>query len=123
MSRRRKQDEQEDTLRRDVYEALKADGQIVPQTEAKVASAEAALAETSVELPAELRDAKKVFQQPATDGDLKTLHLPLEPDVDTSLRRAAREGGFLSPEIEDRMRRDRQDAEREDDNDHGQDSR
>ena len=123
MSRHRKQDQRDDALGRDVYEALKADGRIVPQTEDDVADAEATMAEASVELPAELRDAKTVFQRPATDGQPKVISLPTGPDPDQALRRAAREGGRLTDDIEDRMRQDRLNAQREQDDDHGQDSR
>ena len=123
MSGHRKQDERDDALSRDVYETLKADGRIVPQTEADVADAEAIMSETSAELPPELRDVKTVFQGPAADSGPKVIGLPGETEDDAPLRRAAREGGHLSPEIEDRMRQDRLKAQQDQGDDHGQDSR
>ncbi len=122
MSRHRKQDERDDALCREVFDALAVVGGVAPQTEADVAKAEEAMRETSIELPAELRDARRVFRSPVTGGETKSAGLPIQPEPGGALRRAAREGGRLTDDIEERMRQDRRQAEQEQD-DHGQDSR
>src|SRR5262245_23316738 len=99
-------------LERQVYDAMRSLGFIVPTTEADVERAELLLAEQPVALPAELRNASQAIEAlgcecPASKAELG----PATKDVELNLARAAREGGAICPEIEQRMRRDRRDAE------------
>ncbi len=98
----------------DVYDALHSLGWIVPQTAADVLRAEAELAEAPPDLPAELQDAQAVLEGARPRGGAaRPLAFPPNADVDNTLARAAREGGQISPEVEEAMRRDRQAAKRE----------
>ena len=108
---RRDEQAQQESLEADVRQALTAMGWLVPTSEADAAAAEQAPAEAPA-LSEFLRDAGAVMERPdGLDGPTKTLHLPGDPDVGETLRRAAREAGTIPPEIEEKMRRDRQAAE------------
>jgi len=103
-----------DGLSRGIDAALGVTGARLPRTEREVAAAEAALVEGDVRLPAALADANVVFERSGeTDGSEPTARpLPTAKDVEVELARAAREGGVVTPEIEKRMRTDREAAER-----------
>jgi hypothetical protein len=107
--------ESERELADDVYDALHSLGWIVPQTEADVLRAETELAEAPPDLPVELQDAQAVLEgsRPRGGAAPRPLAFPPNADVDSTLARAAREGGRICPEVEEAMRRDRQAAERE----------
>ena len=110
-------------LESDVYHAIKAVGWVVPENEHDVARAETALSATPADLPEALQHPREVFNRQA-DHDV-TIVKPLTgsptPDVETNLARAARQGGPIPSEIEQRMHRDRQAAEDAmDADDHGQ---
>ena len=106
-------DEGDAELLGDVHAALTSLGWIPPQSEADVARAEQELA--AAELPDALADAKAVFERPVAPSRANIPCLPsaADPYIDATLARAAREGGPIAPEIEERMRRDRGAAERE----------
>ncbi len=99
-------------LERQVYEAMRSLGWIIPTTEEDVERAEALLSKEIIELPEDLRDPYAI---PASmDSDCPPSdHNPSTGDaeVEENLARAAREGGVIRPEIEQRMRQDRQAAE------------
>jgi hypothetical protein len=99
----------------DVHEAMKALGWAVPQDEEEVEQAEQALGRSPVPLPESLRDPEAVFERGGRgeQGRPSALAFPGSADIDATLARAAREAGRLTPEIEQRMRRDREAAERE----------
>ena len=87
-------------------------GWLIPRSEEEVAAAEAAPAARTVEIPEALRDPRRVLDRPHSSGR-RYVPLPASADVEAALARAAREAGHLTPEIERRMRLDRQAAERE----------
>lgn len=103
-----------------MYEAFKAQGWQVPRTADEVAQAEAELAEAPVELPAAL--------QTPPDLDTRDSALTQEPSrrpilqgpkhIYEGMARAAREGRRISEETERVLRRDRETAERQRDQDH-----
>ena len=101
----------------EVHDALRALGWVAAQTERDVQLAERQLAEgpERPELPAALRDphAVRAGAPLGPQGPHATLPLPAAGDADATLARAAREGGRVTPEIEQAMRRDRQAAERD----------
>ena len=113
-------DDADRALECDVHEALKAMGWLMPESEAEVQPAEAEVPERAAPLPAALLDPDKVFT--GRSGAAAPLQaLPLDTVADEHLARAARAGGPIPPEIEERMRRDRQAAEDElDQSDDGQ---
>ena len=118
-SRRRKQDDEE--MGGEVREALSLLGWVLPQREEDVAFAERDLAEHPVALPGELGDAAAVFEREDDEGEVVLGPLPSSADayLDATLARAAREGSEITAEIEERMRRDREAAEREADDERG----
>ncbi len=123
MRRKRKHDDRDTALAAQVHQALAADGQLIPQTEADVAAAEQRLAAEPVELPAALQDPMAVRQRAAPTGETNVIAFPTKTDVDAALRRAAREGGHLTPDVEQRMQEDRRRAQQEqDDPNHGPDA-
>jgi len=106
-------------IKADVYDALRSLGWIAPQCDEDVRRAEQEAGARPVELPEALQDARAVLRgdRSADEPRARTLPLPGDPGIDSTLARAAREGGHVPPEIEEAMRRDRQAAER--DADHG----
>ena len=116
-AQKRKKDEE---IGGDVRATLAAMGWILPLSEAEVARAERELAEQGVMLPEGLRDVKAVFEREEREGEVVVRPLPSSgsPYLGATLARAAREGGEITPEVEERMRRDREAAEREAD-EHG----
>ena len=107
-----------------MYAAMKSLGWIVPECERDVRHAAETLSVAAEGLPQALSDAGAVFDGKAADGGAPPHPVAPASDmrVDEHLARAAREGGTISPEIEARMRRDRQAAEkRQDDGDDGSD--
>ena len=96
----------------------------VPTDEESVGEAEAALAESEMTLPEQLRDVTAGRRGADRRVRVDVSLYPAQPDadIDATLRRAAREGGHITPEIEQRMRRDREQAQREMDEERGTDS-
>lgn len=106
----------EEALEQAVYEAMKSLGWIIPQIPEDVEKSEAELAKHPIEIPARLRDAEAVFRE--TSGSRCRAPVPPTDFVsEENLARVAREGAAVPPEIEERMRRDREAAEHETSND------
>jgi hypothetical protein len=100
------------TLEREVLQAMHDEGWLAPETESDVARAEAQLAAEKIQIPASfenprdlLRRARKIRTNNASAMDQQHV------EARENLARAAREGGTIAPEIEERMRRDRDAAE------------
>jgi hypothetical protein len=106
----------EEELERLAYDTMQSLGWLIPQTPADVARAEEALAEEPVELPESLRDPYAVLDAPPKERTGSPCPLA-EGDAAELLARVAREGGTIPPEVEERMRRDREQAERKHDDD------
>lgn len=117
MSRKRRsagREEDDQTLVAEVYRALGELGWTVPLCERDVGRAEDEQAEGAAALPEALRDPKAVFDRAAGPaGGPKVIPFPGAAEIDATLARAAREGGRLTPDIEQAMRHDREAAERE----------
>ena len=98
----------------DVHQAMRSLGWVVPEYEDDVRQAEAELSAIAAPLPKLLGDAEAVFKDKATGGlaNVKPISFSADPVAGENLARAARQGGKIPPEIEDRMHRDRQEAER-----------
>ena len=120
----------------DVYEALKSSGWMVPECDDDVRRAEAELSQALAPLPESLADPQAVFEgqaappsaaspgtapgavspgtSPRDACGLAALRLsvfPPDPQTEHNLARAARQGGNIPPEIEEKMHRDRKTAE------------
>lgn len=107
-----------DELELQVYEAFLARGWIIPQTEADVSRAEAEMAAKKCEeLPDSLRDPYEVLRR---SSEMKARVVSLQPKDDETpelLARAARAGKNIPKDIEERMRHDREAAEKKSAND------
>ena len=92
------------------HEVIRPAGRAIPTDEASVAAAESQLAIDMPELPERLRNSQF---PPAADKVSAREVVPLwDPGVLAApMARAAREGGAVSPEIEEVMKRDRKIAE------------
>lgn len=123
MAKKRKEsapgDKGHETLDADVHQALKSLGWTVPECEDDVRRAEAELSGSATPLPESLTNAGAVFKEKAAGrlANVKPVSFSADPAAGENLARAARQGGKIPPEIEDRMHRDRQEAERELDQD------
>jgi len=108
-----------DELELHVYEAFLARGWIIPQTQADVSRAEAQMAgKKCEELPPSLRDPDAVLRRSL---EMKAKVVSLQPAEDDEtpelLARAARAGKDIPTDIEERMRQDRDAAEKKSAND------
>jgi hypothetical protein len=107
--------EENPALLQEVRAGLAHMGWLMPQEEKQVAAAEGDLAARGTpRCPPALRDPSAVFSGRA--APLSTREAPgLGPSAEArqALARAAREAGRITPEIEQRMRRDRKAAENE----------
>ncbi len=112
-----------DRLCQDVRVALKSMGWLVPESEEQVRQAEASLADSSAAIPEDLVDPEAVWRRASevSQSGSGSLGFPADQATEQHMARAAREGGEISPEIEDKMHRDRKDAEEPfDEDEHGQ---
>ena len=128
MAKKRKRstpnDEGHETFQADIYQAAKSLRWVVPECEDDVRRAEADLSAGAPPLPESLTDPATVLEG-RTAGDRDGARPSLSPpdaQAEQNLARAARKGAKIPPEIEERMCRDRDAAEEEQDaRDHGQD--
>ena len=96
-----------------VQRAMTSLGWTVPECEEDVRRAEAELPAGATTLPEPLGDAAAVFEGKADGSMTNVSTTAFGPDaqVEEDLARAARRCGRIPPEIEQRMRRDREAAE------------
>jgi len=109
----------DDALDPVIYAWLKKTGHVIPTTLEDVLRVEIALDEQSRALPEELADPEPLLQRLDQQVESKPLRIvPLfSPDqgvVEKALARAARQGGEIPDEIEERMRRDRESHKKDD---------
>ena len=99
----------------EILEAMCLEGWLIPQTVEAVLQAERELAEAPITLPAELCDPSKILKRPASPLRLVRSGVSSSDNsMVENLARAARNGAPLPPEVEERMRKDREKAERKD---------
>jgi hypothetical protein len=95
-----------------IYDAMQSLGWLVPLTPEEVARAEMALALDPVELPESLRDPAAILDEQSKERT--SFPCPAgESAAAEQLARVAREGGAIPPEVEARIRKDRERAERQ----------
>jgi hypothetical protein len=103
-----------DALEREVLLAMRAERWLAPETEAEVFEAEKQLASEQITVPTSFDHPREL---------LHCVRIPrvrqLPPKVENTeetenLARAARDGGTISSEVEERMKRDRDAAEAQD---------
>lgn len=104
----------DELVERLAHRAARNAGWLMPETEDEVAQAELELAINPVPLPPELADPSAILNHltgcQSVPGPIR---LRISADVETNLARAAREGSDISPDVEARMRADREAAERD----------
>ena len=106
-----------------VHRLLRKLGKLIPVTAEEVACAEEILRCEPVALPEVLLDPSAVFE-----GSLQIIHPKLsrksepriDPEVLGGFAAAAREGGVITPEVEERMKRDWSSAMENQDNESGE---
>lgn len=112
-----------EALENEVHQALLSLGWLPPECEDDVQRADAEL--PAADLPEPLRDPATVFDDKAGQaGRVIPFAFGSDAQIEEHLARAARNGGAIPPEIEERMRRDREEAEKQQyQADNGQDIR
>jgi hypothetical protein len=104
-----------DTLDSDIFAAMAQEGWLIPQTVEDVIQAERELQQAAITLPAELRDPAALLKRAAMPLRLVRAQTPSSDNSAVeNLARAARNGTLLSPEVEERMKKDREKVERKD---------
>jgi hypothetical protein len=94
-----------------VHRALVKKGLCLPVTEGEVAAAEQDLAKHPMKLPASLAELPD-FLSPSRPLRPRFAGFVREPtELEDEMARAAREGGEITPDLEEKMRRDRLEAE------------
>lgn len=88
-------------------------GTTIPETEAEVLAAEEWLQKHPVVLPPALLDPKAVLQGPRHFMPQRTHGADKVAESLEHLARAAREGGVISEDVEERMKQDREEKKRE----------
>jgi hypothetical protein len=116
MSKRKDPESNRGDLARQVerlaYEALRRSGELFPITPEDVARVEKQLGDVPEPVPRSLLTPPDLSASPALRR-LRLVSSPLDAETQKNLARAAREGKAIPPEIEERMRRDREAAERD----------
>ncbi len=104
----------DEALNADFHRALASLGWRLPDTEDEIAEASKWVEEHPPAVPAHAADPAQALARPRPRAvPLRPVSLDAEDAVEENLSRAAREGDRIPNEIEERMRRDRDDAERE----------
>ena len=103
-----------------IHMTLRMRGLLMPISIEDVAQAEAEIESNDIQLPESLRDPLSFLNSSRQKENVLRFPRPeegsVEQEVTESLARAAREGGDIPAEIQERMRKDRQDAERDGEN-------
>jgi hypothetical protein len=99
-------------LERELLLAIRAEGWLAPETEQEVLEAEKKLASERTTIPTSLDHPRELLYRA---GSVRAIHFS-QPKIESAretenLARAAREGGTISPEVEERMKKDRDAAE------------
>jgi hypothetical protein len=98
-----------------IHGAMQQEGWSIPTTPQAVLLMESRLAKAKPKLPASLAaDPISLLKAPAKSIELRPCASVENPALLENLARAARDAGELSPEIEEKMQRDREFAEKDD---------
>lgn len=102
-------------LERDIYRSMRAEGWLAPETIPEVLSAERSVEEGQINVSdASFERLRARLRRSGTAQPIHLKNSELAPfDFSDNLARAAREGGDVSPEVELRMKKDRDAAEAE----------
>ncbi len=103
----------------EIYAWLKKTGHVIPTTPEDVLRAEEAMDDQLEALPEELADPEILLRRLDQQEESEPLRIvplssPEQGVVEKALARAARQGGDIPHEIEERMRRDRESYKKDD---------
>ena len=90
--------------------ALRRFGYVFPSTQDELDALEKELAKSKLQFPKHLEDPFEVMRR-AEAGTLKTMGDYRDPSIEENLARAAREGGEIPDDVNERMKKDRHSAE------------
>lgn len=108
--KRDKQDRR--VLEREVLRAMRVEGWLAPETETEVLEAETKLAAERVTMPTSFDHPRELLRRADRVRAIHCSQAKVEiAQASENLARAAREGGAISPAVEERMKRDRDAAE------------
>lgn len=96
-----------------LYEACRASGWLFASTERDVAEEELRQASESIDVPDDIRDPNYVWHRASQLTNTRKLTPVIDEGTKENLARAARGGVSIPKEIEERMHRDREKAEKE----------
>lgn len=112
MSHNRSRSQLDESLDAQIWQAMLSLGWIEPLDDASLKQIEAefeqALASGELSLPKTLESPDAIFAKLQARKDAAT---SLDTAIQEQMARAAREGGTIPPDIEEKMRRDRKEAE------------
>lgn len=114
MTRRDDSSKKEIRFRKSLYSAVRSLDWLLPQTEEEVAASERQVEELD---SSDCGDPFEALDREPGYSERPAAEVSPSPDYEQELRRAARLGtGKVAEEVEERMRRDREREERDDDN-------
>jgi len=90
---------------------MREEGWLAPETEAEVLQTEPKLASETITMPTSFNHPRELLHRNIEIRTAQSTTTPKSSEVEENLARAAREGGKISPEVEQRMKRDRDAAE------------
>lgn len=97
-----------------LHEYLKRSGRLIPTTSEEVEAAEMWIAQQDIQVPEELLGLRGCSLRPRKPVVRILRFATPATDIEQGLARAAREGNKqISPEVEEQMKRDREQKERE----------
>ena len=113
-------DRADDILDPKIHAWLKKTGHIIPTRPEDVLRAEGILDDPVRELPEGLADPEILLQRIDQQDKGENLHIiplpsPEQDNIEKAFARAARQGGKISHQIEERMQRDRESYKKDDD--------
>jgi hypothetical protein len=100
-------------LERLLYETCRKSGWLFAATERDVSDEEKRQTSGSIDVPDDIRDPNKVWQRARRLSESMTFKPVIDEGVTENLARAARGGASIPKEVEERMHRDRERAEKE----------
>ncbi len=112
-SSRKPTDGHTDDIEQLVHDYLRRSGKLIPQTGEEVEAAEKWLSQQAIQVPKSLQslDGCSLNKRRVSP---KVLPFPIQStEIGECLARAAREGKTIAPEVEQQMKRDREQKERE----------
>jgi hypothetical protein len=96
---------------KELLHAMRRAQWLVPETVEEVAKAEAEVEKTVTDRPTSFNDPLMLLTQGIRLNYVNSISPAEDEEVTEGLGRAAREGRVISPEVEERMKRDRDTAE------------